>query len=106
MNVGLREAAQALARRAIEKGGATAAAKAEYAFRACLVRPPAEQEVARLVKLYEDARAKFAGDVEKARLFATAPLGPLPKGVDAVEAAAWTVVANVLLNLDEMPMKR
>ena len=28
------------------------------------------------------------------------PLGPLPDGIDAVEAAAWTMIANVLLNLD------
>jgi hypothetical protein len=31
---------------------------------------------------------------------ATEPLGPLPAGADAAEAAAWTSVANVLLNLD------
>ena len=37
---------------------------------------------------------------------ATDPLGPLPTGMDVAELAAWTVVANVLLNLDEMLMKR
>ena len=31
---------------------------------------------------------------------ATEPIGPLPDGADAAEMAAWTVVANVLLNLD------
>ena len=29
------------------------------------------------------------------------PLGALPAGLQAPEMAAWTVVANVLLNLDE-----
>jgi hypothetical protein len=100
------EAAQALARRMMEKGGATAAEKAAFGLRACLVRPPTDTEVERLVKLYEDAKAKFAKDAAKATQFATNPLGPLPKGTDANEAAAWTVVANVLLNLDEMLMKR
>src|SRR5262245_15690397 len=100
------EAAQALARRTIEKGGATTAEKATFAFRMCLVRPPSETEVQRLVKLHEDARAKFASDPAKAKEFATNPLGPLPQGVDIADAAAWTVVANVLLNLDEMLMKR
>src|SRR5262245_17895830 len=100
------EAAQALARRMIEKGGETAAEKAALGFRACLVRPPSDAEVQRLVKLYEDSKAKFARDAAKATQFATNPLGPLPKGMDATEAAAWTVVANVLLNLDEMLMKR
>ena len=31
---------------------------------------------------------------------ATDPLGPLPPGMDPAELAAWTTVANVLLNLD------
>jgi hypothetical protein len=100
------EAAQALARRAIEKGGQTAAEKAAFAFKACLVRAPSEAEVSRLVKLYEAAKEKFATDATKATQFATNPLGPLPKGVDSTEAAAWTVVANVIMNLDEMFMKR
>ncbi len=37
---------------------------------------------------------------------ATEPLGPLPASMDAVELAAWTVVGNVLLNLDETFAKR
>ena len=37
---------------------------------------------------------------------ATEPRGELPAGADAAEYAAWTVVANVILNLDEMFMKR
>src|SRR5262249_15630844 len=100
------EAAQGLARRTIEKGGKTPAEKAAFAFRACLVRPPTDAEVARLVELYEDAKAKFAKDTAKATQFATNPLGPLPKGVDVDEAAAWTVVTSVIMNLDEMLMKR
>jgi hypothetical protein len=34
------------------------------------------------------------------------PIGPVPKGMDVAEVAAWTVVANVILNLDETLMKR
>jgi hypothetical protein len=100
------EAAQGLARRMMKDGGATVAEKAAFGFRLCLVRPATDAEVARLVKLYDDARARFAADPKKAAEFATNPLGPLPKGADAADAAAWTAVANVLLNLDEMLMKR
>jgi hypothetical protein len=100
------EAAQALARRTIEKGGKTTAEKAAFAFKACLVRPPTDAEVSRLVKLYDEAKAKFAKEATKATQFATNPLGALPKGMDVSEAAAWTVVANVIMNLDEMLMKR
>jgi hypothetical protein len=37
---------------------------------------------------------------------ATNPIGPLPKGANAADLATLTVVANVLLNLDETLMKR
>jgi hypothetical protein len=100
------EAAQALARRTIANGGKTTEERAAFALKACLIRPATEAEVSRLVKLYDDAKVKFGKDAAKAAQFATAPLGPLPKGVDAADAAAWTVVANVILNLDEMLMKR
>ena len=46
---------------------ATDAEKAAFAFRACLVRPPTEAEVARLVKLHDEAKAKFAKEPAKAR---------------------------------------
>jgi hypothetical protein len=37
---------------------------------------------------------------------ATKPIGPAPAGAEVADLAAWTSVANVLLNLDEMLMKR
>jgi hypothetical protein len=52
------------------------------------------------VELYEKERAHYRADPEAAKKLATDPLGPLPEGMDAAEQAAWTVVANVLLNLD------
>ncbi|MFO0801151.1 MAG: PSD1 and planctomycete cytochrome C domain-containing protein [Gemmataceae bacterium] len=100
------EAAQGLARRILREGGATPAEKATYAVRTTLTRPPTDNEVTRLVKLYTDARAGFDTDRGRAAQFATNPLGPLPAGVDAADAAAWTTVASVLLNLDEVFMKR
>jgi mono/diheme cytochrome c family protein len=100
------EAAQALARRTAKVGGATVEARARHAFRMCLTRPPRDAEVRRLVDLYEKARADYSTKREEAVQMATEPLGPLPAGMDPVDLAAWTVVGNVLLNLDEMLAKR
>ena len=36
---------------------------------------------------------------------ATEPIGPLPAGMDPADLAAWTAVANVLLNLDSVLTK-
>ena len=100
------EAAQALARRVLKEGGSTAADRVRHGFRLTLVRPPQPLEVQRLMQLLEEARQDYASRAKEAEALATDPLGPLPAGTDAVEAAAYTVVANVLLNLDETFVKR
>ena len=56
--------------------------------------------MAALVKRYESEVAGYRTREKEALSLATEPLGPLPAGSPAAEAAAWTVVANVLLNLD------
>ncbi len=94
------EAAQALARRIVKEGGATAAERARFGLRLCLCRPPQSEQVAQLVELFQSERARYAKDAKAATALATEPLGPLPAGMNADELAAWTVVANVLLNMD------
>ena len=58
------------------------------------------------MNLYNDSHARLADRPEAAEKLATVPLGELPADIDAVDAAAMTVVGNVLLNLDEMFLKR
>ncbi|MBI1310870.1 DUF1553 domain-containing protein [bacterium] len=99
------EAAQALARLIASHDGSRAE-KATFAFRRVVTRPPNDAERDRLVQLYESSRNRFAAAPENAKMLATDPLGPLPDGADAVDLAAWTLVSNVLLNLDEVFMKR
>jgi hypothetical protein len=97
------EAAQGLARRIASHEG-TPRQKVEHAFKLCLTRQPREAEAARLVALYEQAKQKLAKTPAKATDLATVPLGPT--AMDHVELAAWTVVGNVLLNLDETLARR
>ncbi|WP_435008221.1 DUF1553 domain-containing protein [Tundrisphaera lichenicola] len=99
------EAAQALARRLIASGP-DPTARIREGFRLCLSRDPSDRELARIVGLYEDVKAHYARDAEAARKMATEPLGPAPEGADLADLAAWTVVGNVLLNLDETLMNR
>ena len=94
------EAAQALGRRMLEAGEDDATRAHEGLLRA-LGRPPAPAEVAEVVGLVEGARELLAGeDPGGVRALAEDPLGPLPEGLQPLEAAAWTAAANVLLNLD------
>ncbi len=95
------EAAQALARRILTDGGATTQTRVEFGVRAVLMRSPHNRESQRLAQLFQTARASLAADAARAQALATRPIGPLPPGMDVTDAAAWTVVGNVLLNLDE-----
>jgi hypothetical protein len=99
------EAAQALGRRMIAASGSTAD-RVRFGFQLALARPPRDAEVARLVSLYEQSHLQFSQNAEEARRLATDPIGPAPPMTDVTELAAWTVVGNVLLNLDETLMKR
>jgi hypothetical protein len=94
------EAAQALARRIVREGGSNLEDRVRYALQLCLCRPPRSEQVERLTDLYQDEHARYDMNREAALALATEPLGPLPSGMDPAELAAWTTVANVLLNLD------
>ncbi|PYM09739.1 MAG: hypothetical protein DME18_17520 [Verrucomicrobia bacterium] len=94
------EASQALGRRLMNEGGQTVADRVRYGLRLCLVRPPKEEQVRTLVELYEKELAQYRDNETDAKKLATEPLGPLPENLSVAEAAAWTSVANVLLNLD------
>ena len=99
------ETSQALGRRAAN-GGKTIDDKVRHAVRVCLSREPNAAELRRLAQLFESSRSAYGHDRVKAQKMATDPIGPVPPGSDVAELAAWTVVGNVLLNLDEMFMKR
>lgn len=94
------EAAQALGRRLVREGGATVDDKIRFGLQLVLGRPPEKAEFTELKSLYEFELAHYGNNPEAATKFATNPLGPLPEGISAVEAAAWTMIGNVLLNLD------
>ena len=100
------EAAQALARRIVKEGGDSLESRLKYAFRVALTRPPSEAELTRLTDLFKKTQEKFAKTPKEAESLASDPLGPIPKEMNAIDLAAWTVVSNVLLNLDEMFAKR
>ena len=99
------EAAQALARKCVAEGNSDRE-RIELAFKRALIREPSYQESERLLKLIEEATKFYLSQTEDAAKMATEPLGKLPDGANVAEMAAWTVVANVILNLDEMFMKR
>ena len=83
------EAAGGLARR-MEESGPTEAAHLAAGFRICTGRNPHPAELARLSALLAKLESRYTQNPK-----AAAALAPTP------QSAAWTMVGNVLLNLDE-----
>jgi len=98
------EAAQALARRIAAVNGSVVE-KLNHGFQLCLARVPQDQERDALLALYTRAQKRFESNAPQALAIAADPLGPLAEGAVVADLAAWTVIGNVLLNLDELLMK-
>ena len=90
------EVAQALAKRVLAEGGANERTRAELAFRLCLSRRPKPDEVDRILSWHENELRYFAAHPAEAQKLAGAP---------QPELASWTMLSNVLLNLDETMTK-
>jgi hypothetical protein len=86
------ESARALAARTLSEGGTSDAQRLNYAVRRVLSRAPSTAEAAELLQLLTKEQARFSDGKRNPRELA---------GVDSPQAAAWTAVARVLLNLDE-----
>jgi hypothetical protein len=98
------EAARALALRILREGGATDAERADYAFRLCTGRGARPAEVAEVLALIDSRRRRLAEGWLSIHDVATgdpATKPAVPAGATPQDAAAWTIVARVMLNLDE-----
>lgn len=99
------EAAQALAERMLSEGGTTIEQRIRHGFRLTTARNPRPEETKRLLSLYETELTRFKADTAAAeKLLSHRAVAQLP-GTVLAEQAAWTIVANVLLNLDEVIAK-
>ena len=94
-------AANGLAKRVLAEGGKSAQERLVFAFECCLAREPHANEIRPLLRLYEESLTKFQSDERAAKALVSIGLGAPDAKDNLAECAAWTVVSNVLLNLDE-----
>ena len=95
------EAARALGERLLREGGVTPQERIAYGYRLVLSRPPAEQETAVVSALLDKQLAKYRMHPEAAQKAISNGESKPKEGLDPAELAAYTLVANLLLNLDE-----
>ncbi len=99
------EIAQALARRIVTEGGKDPASRVDFALRLVQVRPPSAEESRTVSALFGQELAHYRGDAEAAKMLSTSEIATIPEGTDLAELAAWTSVANIILNLDSVLTK-
>jgi hypothetical protein len=103
------ESARALALRVLREGGTDDDRRADYAFFLCTSRQPTPAERDAVLSLLQSRRERLADGWLNPREIATGDAGRLPElpaGATPQDAAAWTLAARVLLNLDETLSKK
>jgi hypothetical protein len=95
------EAARHLAARVMLEGGTTHQDRIQYAFEIALARKPTSREFELLSQGLEDDTARFLAKPEAALQLLKLGDSPVRVELDTATHAAYTLLANVLLNLDE-----
>ena len=101
----LLECARVFAQRIMLEGGQKPADQIEFAFQLCTARPPTSAERERLLGFLDQQVRSFEGDPDSARHLLDTGSAPRPADLDPRRLAAWMMVANALLNLDEVLTK-
>jgi hypothetical protein len=100
------EAARALAERMLAASGPTTVEeRITFLYRTVLARSPVKEELKLASDAYRAQHELFAADPQSAKR-AVGVGDSAPRGVaPAEETAAWTMIANLVLNLDETVMR-
>lgn len=99
------ECARGLADRVLKVGGDEAPSRAAYMLRLCTSRQPDETEIAELVSVVADLRDVYLNDPDAASNLVGQHVTSAMSSDQAAEIAAWTMAANLVLNLDEVLTK-
>ncbi|MCA9137133.1 MAG: DUF1553 domain-containing protein, partial [Planctomycetales bacterium] len=100
-NITFIEAAHHLAERVLQAGDLTIHQQVEHAFQSVTSRRPTEEERSVLVEDYKFYRQDFADNPDAAKRLLAIGDAPHASGLNQSELAAFTLVANTILNLDE-----
>ncbi|HIG83869.1 MAG TPA: DUF1553 domain-containing protein [Verrucomicrobia bacterium] len=95
------ESARAFAQRIISEGDADERSRMNYGFKLALSREATDEEFEVLKRVLNGQASAFSTDKEKAKKFLSIGESTRNESIDIVEHAAWTVIAQMILNMDE-----
>ena len=99
------EASRALGQRLMLEGGATPEERLTYAYRITTSRRPTADELSVLVPLYQAQLAAYQADKDGATKLVSYGDSKRNETLDGSELAAWTMMSNLIMNLDEAVTK-
>jgi hypothetical protein len=100
------EAARLLAERMMREGGSSPAERLRHGFRLVTARQPTPAELDVLLSLHRQQGSRFSAEEGRAARLLQVGERPADARLPAQQLAAYAMVANTLLNLDEFVMKR
>ena len=96
------EAARNLAQRMVKEGGQNARERVTYGYRLVAARKPKPIVANILVAAYNEELENFKKNTEAADKLLNVGESKRDESINNAEHAAWTIVASMLLNLDEV----
>ena len=96
------EASRHLAERILKEGGEDFDSRIDFAFRLCLARGPRKDEIDVCRELFTHQLASFQTDPGRAHEYLRVGESRRDESLDPILHAVWTVLANTILNLDEV----
>ncbi len=100
------EAARRLSQRMLQEGGTSLEERTTWMFRMVTHRKPTPNEITVLKKLFEEQHELFTADPKAAESLLSVGEARHAKGLDRIDLAAGTVLAQALLNHDATLMRR
>jgi hypothetical protein len=104
-NIAFVEAARFLAKRMLTEGGAEPQQRVAFAFRLVTSRRPTPQEMDVLLQTLTSFQSDFFNDPSAAAQLLTVGERPADPALPPAELAAYALLANTILNLDEAIME-
>lgn len=99
------EAARHYAVRILSESGLDVRQRVAWAFERALARTPSPQEIAQLVAVYQDFSVTYRADRDAAEALISIGESAPDTRYEPSELAAWTMVSNVIFNLDQFISK-
>ncbi|MCE9552861.1 MAG: DUF1553 domain-containing protein [Planctomycetes bacterium] len=96
------EAARALAQRALKEGGATTRERIDYIYLRLLSRTPRDEERAVVEGSLAELMEYYRGHGDEAKKLLAVGESKRDESLDPATHAAWTMLSNQLMNLDEV----